>query len=202
MGLISWDDENKRWNQNPFWSKTWLYSRWKNISFGVFTQIHKKVIYARGLTNSQHDESNQSWNRRRSLQSFQITAHMDLVHKKSIRLESYFLSWCELPIGGDLCSLFLHRFSSGNWVACTSGTADGTSQPVSRAHSLRSMLPRCHSGHCEAEFISRIRLAVGSRIVHWSVKVSCIISSPRSSALQPVWLAAEVWILTRQQGEQ
>lgn len=54
---------------------------------------------------------------------------------------------------------------------------------VSRAHSVRAMLPRCHSGHCEIEFISRIRLARRSRIVLWSVSPPTFpLSSPLPEA--------------------
>lgn len=63
---------------------------------------------------------------------------------------------------------------------------------VSRAHSVRAMLPRCHSGHCEIEFISKIRLARRSRIVLWSVSppnISSIISSPKAQSCSPYgWL--------------
>lgn len=54
---------------------------------------------------------------------------------------------------------------------------------VSRAHSDRTMLPRCHSGHCEIEFISRIRLARRSGIVLWSVSPPTFpLSSPLPEA--------------------
>lgn len=86
--------------------------------------LKMKTLQAASLTSRV-----QSWTHWRSSQSLRITAHVDLVHKKRIRLKQIFV-----------VSLSC-RFLSGNWAARTSGTADGASQPLCP----RSPLGPCHT---------------------------------------------------------
>lgn len=116
----------------------------------------------------------QSWTHRGSSQSLQITAQVDLLRKKSIRLKQIF-------------------------VASLPGWSSGTHQWHSRWRLTASLsleptwsVPHCHSGHREAEFISRIRL------VSLTLNISDRLSCPKTSALQPKRLAAEIRILTRE----
>lgn len=108
---------------------------------------------------------------------------MDLVHKKRIRLKQIFVVSLSRRLSGA------HQRHS-RWLL----TASLSPEPTRSA-------PHGHSGHREAEFISRIRLAGGSRTVHWSVSRSTFpvpSSCPRGSDMQPKRLAAEVRVLTRE----
>lgn len=87
-------------------------------------------------------------------------------------LHSYYrsqLMWISCTRKASGWSRSLQPPSPVDWAARTSGTADGASLTASLSPELTRSVPHCHSGHREAEFISRIRLAGRSRIVHWSV---------------------------------